>query len=290
MPPAPLSDPFPVAPFPRQLTIEVLSNDALLNIFRHYLDATPHIWPTLVWVCQRWREIVLMSPLGLNLRLYCTYRTPVLKALCHWPTLPIVIQYGGSPNLDPPATMDDDCIIAALKQSGRVSSIRLTVTSSLREKISAISEPFTELEEFVLFSQDNLQLTLPNSFNLGPRLRVLHLIRIAIPSFLRLLSSSQDLVDLQLHEIPRSGYFSPEAFANALSGTTQLRSLSLHFLSLLPRRQFLACLHSQRNVLFSPFLPVSNIGEPASILIALWPESMHLVLAKLMLHSFTNPR
>ena len=217
----------------------MLSEDILHHIFRRYLDAFPQSWLTLVWVCQKWRQIIFTSTLGLNIRLHCTYKTPVLKALCVWPALPITIQYGGAPNLDPPASEDDNNIIAALKQFGRVSSISLTVTSSLRKKLSAISEPFTQLEDFVLFSQDNLQLTFPSSFHLGPRLRTVHLSRIAIPSLPRLLSPSQFLVDIQLHEIPITGYFPPEAFANALSGTTQIRSLSLHFLSLPPRRNYL---------------------------------------------------
>ena len=237
----PLSNPFVVGLFPRQLTIEVLSDDILLNIFRHSLDsdAAPRIWPTLVRVCRRWRQIVFASPLGLNLRLYCTHGTPVLKTLDLWPTFPVIVEYGGVPNLDPPAPEDDDNIIAALKHSGRVSSISLTVTSSLLEKLSTISEPFTELEEFFLCSQDNLQLTFPSSFHLGPRLRTVHLSRIAISSFPRLLLPSQFLVDIQLHDIPITGYLSPEAFATALSGTTQIRSLSLHFLSLPPRRIYL---------------------------------------------------
>ena len=217
----------------------MLSQDILLNVFHHFMAATPRTWPILAWVCRRWRQIVFASPLGLKLRLHCTHRTPVLKTLDLWPAVPVIVEYGGVPNIDPPAPEDDDNIIAALKQFGRVSSISLTVTSSLREKLSAISEPFTELEDFVLFSQDNLQLTFPGSFHLGPRLRTVHLIRIAIPSFPRLLLPSQFLVDIQLHEIPITGYISPEAFANALSGTTQLRSLSLHFLSLPPRRNFL---------------------------------------------------
>jgi hypothetical protein len=220
--------------------MEMLPDDTLLNIFRHYLDATPQIWPTLVWVCQRWRRIVLTSPLGLNLRLYCTYGRPVLKALGHWLALPIIMEYGGVPNLDPPATEDDDNIMAALKLSGRISSISLTVTSSLLEKLSAISESFSELEELVLLSQDNMQLTLPGSFRWGPHLRTLHSTRIGFPSFPQLLLPSQNLIDLQLHEVPISGYFSPESFVNALSGMTQLRSLSLHFITLPPRRNYLA--------------------------------------------------
>ena len=35
-----------------------------------------------------------------------------------------------------------------------------------------------------------------------------------------------------------AGYFSPQAFANALSGASHLRSLSLHFLSFPPRRNY----------------------------------------------------
>jgi hypothetical protein len=217
----------------------MLSDDILLNIFRHYLDAAPRFWPTLTWVCQRWRQTVFASPLGLNLRLYCTYGISVLKTPDCWPALPIVIQYGGSPMLRPPTPEDDDNIIAALKQSDRVSSLNLTVTNSLLEKLSTISEPLSELEELVLLSQDKLLLTLPGTFRWGPRLRTLHSTRIAFPSFLQLLSPSHDLVDIHLHEIPSAGYFSPKAFANALSGMTQLRTLSLHFHFLPSRRNYL---------------------------------------------------
>src|SRR6201996_3567258 len=143
--------------------MEVLYDDILLNIFIHCLDASPQFWPTLVHVCQNWRRIIFSSPQGLHLRLYCKHGTPVSKSLDFWPPLPIVVQYGGTPALDPPAPEDDDNIIAALKQSGRVSSISLTVTSSLLEKLSAISEPFSELEELALMSCDNMQLTIPNT-------------------------------------------------------------------------------------------------------------------------------
>ena len=219
-----------------QVTIETLSEDILMNVFRHILAATPLIWPILAWVCRRWRQIVFASPLGLNLRLYCTHGTPVLKSLDCWPALPIIVKYGGVPNLNPPAPGDDDNIIAALKQSGRVSSISLTVTSSLLEKLSTISESLSELEVLVLLSQDNVQQTFPGTFLWGSRLRTLHSTSMAFPSLPSLLLPCQDLVDLQLHEIPSSGYLSPEQFANALSGTPQLRSLTLHLLSF-PRRR-----------------------------------------------------
>ena len=187
-------------------------------------------------MCQGWRQIVFTSPLGLNIQLYCTYGTPVLKTLDCWPALPISILYGGSSDLVPPTTEDDANVIAALKQSSRVRTINLTITRSLLSKLSAISEPFTALEDLVLYSQYNLQLTLPNTLRWGHRLRTFHSTGIAFPSFPHLLVPSQNLVDIQLHEIPITGYFSPEAFANALSGTTHVQSLLLHFHSLPSRR------------------------------------------------------
>jgi hypothetical protein len=140
--------------------------------------------------------------------------------------------------LDPPAPADEENIMAALMQSDRVVSISLTVTDLLLKNISTISEPWLELEELVLMSQDSAQLTLPSAFRSGPRLRTLHLTRAAIPTLPAFLSPSTGLVDLQLHEIPNVGYFSPDALANALSEMTQLETLSLHFLSLPPRRNY----------------------------------------------------
>ena len=217
----------------------MLFEDILLNVFHNFIAATPRTWPILTWVCRRWRQIVFASPLGLNLQLYCSYGTPVLETLDLWPALPVIIEYGGIPVLDPPAPEDDDNIISALKQSGRVRTINLTVTSSLLEKLSSISEPLSELEELVLLSQDKVQQIFPSTFLWGPRLRTLHSTRIAIFSLPPLLLPCHDLVDLQLHEIPSSGYFSPEAFTNALSGTPQLRSLTLHLLSFPRRRSYL---------------------------------------------------
>jgi hypothetical protein len=223
----------------QQVTIEIVSDDILLNIFRHYLVSTPKLWPILAHVCQGWRQVVLTSPLGLRLRLYCTYGTPVLKNLDCWPALPLIVQYGGLSDLDPPAPEDDDNVVAALKQSARVTTINLTITKSLLEKLYAISEPFSQLEEQVLLSQDDMHLTLPTTFRWGPLLCALHWTRIAFSSFPQLILPSQDLVDLQLHETPSIGYFSPEEFADAVSGMTRLRTLSLHFLSFPPRRNFL---------------------------------------------------
>jgi hypothetical protein len=85
----------------------------------------------------------------------------------------------GFSRLDSPAPEDEDNIVAALKQSDRISSISLTVTNCLLEKLSAIDRPFPELEDLVIFSRDRMLLTLPRAFGWGQRLRSLNLTGIA---------------------------------------------------------------------------------------------------------------
>jgi len=58
--------------------------------------------------------------------------------------------------IGPPAPEDEDNIMAALKLSDRVISMSLTATSPLLAKLSAIQEPFSELEKLVLLSQENV--------------------------------------------------------------------------------------------------------------------------------------
>ena len=215
--------------FDRPGTIGRLSDDVLLNIFCYYLHESPRFWPTLVHICRKWRYIVFGSQQALHLRLICTPGMPVSKTIDSWPALPIVLEYGGSLTLDPPAPEDEVNIVAALKRSDRVSSISLTVTTSLLDKLYAIERPFLELENLILLSRDSVPLTVPNSFQCGPQLRRLHLTRISFPALLLLLHSSRNLVDLRLHEALNSWYFSMEELTDALSGMAQLQSLSLHF-------------------------------------------------------------
>lgn len=220
----------------RQATIRGLPDNVLVDIFCYFLDdsESPRHWLTLANTCRRWRGIVFTfhRALRLQLRLFCTHRTPVQKTLDFWPTtLPIIVRYGGSPGLDAPAPEDEHGIIAALKPSHRVRSICLTVTSSLQKRLFKISSLFSELEDLILLSQESAPLILPFSFLWGPRLRRLHSTRITILPLLELLSSSKNLVDLKLHEVLNPCNLSPEALTNALSGMAQLQSLSLRFLS-----------------------------------------------------------
>jgi hypothetical protein len=188
-----------------------------------------------VHICRKWRRIVFASQQALRLQLFCVPGTPVLKTLDCWPALPIVMEYGGSLALDPlsPTPEDEANVIAAFKQSHRVRSISLTVTTWLLDKLYVIERPFWELEDLILLSRDCVPLRLPiaaSAFLWCPRLRRLHLTRIAFPPLLQLLHFSRDIVDLQLHEALNPWCFSIEALTNALSGLVQLRSLSLHSL------------------------------------------------------------
>jgi hypothetical protein len=236
--PAPLVNLFPSR---QVLTGELSDSDnVLLNIFHRFLDVSPQHWHRLVHICRKWRRIVFASQRALNLRLLCTYGAPVLKMLECWPTLPIVVQFAESPALGQPTPQDEDCIMAALKQSARVSSINLTVTSSLLAMLYELEWPFSELEELVLVSRDGVQLALSRTIiHWGSRLRRLHLTRITFPpGFFRLHYFSRNLVDLQLHEILDPLHFLPDDLADVLSRMPQLRSLSLHFLSTANYRAF----------------------------------------------------
>ena len=60
----------------------MLPDVALLEIFDFYGDEEhTEAWRTLVHVCQKWRNVVFGSPRRLDLRLYCTARTPVRETL-----------------------------------------------------------------------------------------------------------------------------------------------------------------------------------------------------------------
>jgi hypothetical protein len=169
--------------------------------------------------------------------------------------------------LNPPAPEDNENIMAALRRCDRVGSISLTVTKSLLKNLSTISEPFPILEELILLFRENVQATPPGAFRWGPRLRTLHLtsFRVPFPALLQHLSPPTSLVDLQLHEIPHAGYFTPEAFVDALSELAQLETLSLHFLTL-PRRTFVAL----------PPHPSSRIALPALTCLKYRGTSMYL--------------
>ena len=94
-----------------------------------------------------------------------------------------------------------------------------------------MQEPLPALTRLDLVSEDETMPVIPNSFLGGsaPRLRSLCMTRIPFPGLPRLLSYAIDLVDLELYDIPQSGYISPDTMVTCLSTFTSLESLRIEF-------------------------------------------------------------
>ena len=211
--------------------IDVLPDDVLLEIFDFlarevgFTKEKIDEWQILVHVCRRWRSVVFGSPRRLNLQLFCSHKTPARDALDIWPAFPL--------HIDCYVEESVDNIVAVLERSDRVCFIKLTNLgmSDLEQISAAMQVPFPELTYLLLWSKGNTVSALPDSLLGGsaPRLEILGLDGIPFPGLPKLLLSATNLVELQLRDIPHSGYFSPEAMATALSTLTRLRSLSLRF-------------------------------------------------------------
>jgi hypothetical protein len=148
-----------------QLTVSLLPDDVLLEIFVFYLDLDSKFhdedaWYTLAHVCQWWRYLVFASPGHLRLRLYCTNKRPVKRMLDIWPELPIIICAFFAASR--PQGMTN--IHAALKQRHRVCSVSIgDIPNSLLRKI-ATTKQLPALTDLELFSMDEDVPLLPESF------------------------------------------------------------------------------------------------------------------------------
>ena len=212
------------------MTIDVLPEDALLEIFDFYVDETQiEAWQTLVHVCRNWRNLVFGSPRRLNLRLNCTARTPVGKMLDIWPPLPIVIKVKMS-------GVDNIFTLAALEHKDRITELELfDIPPSLdHEVFEAIRHPFPVLTCLQLWPRYETRPVFPSWFLGGsaPRLQTLILHSISFPEFPTLLLSATSLVRLHLWNIlPTlvSSYVSPEEMVTGLSALTSLDELVIEF-------------------------------------------------------------
>jgi hypothetical protein len=147
-----------------------------------------------------------------------------------WPLLPIVII--GEDN----EKWGVDNIIAALEHKDRIYQFDLwRVPSSQMEKVLvAMKQPIPTLTRMWLRPKPGeTSPVVPASFLGGsaPRLRNLWLNYIPFPGLPKLLLSATHLVDLQLRNIPDSGYISPEAIVTSLSSSTRLETLVIKFKS-----------------------------------------------------------
>jgi hypothetical protein len=219
----------------RAATIGMLVDDVLLEIFEFYRNRGHlppcHVWnwDILVHVCRRWRKIIFDSPRRLNLRLLCTYETPVRKHLGIWPAFPIDLQLDSLVDLRP---KDEDNAIAALQHRDRVTSVRLFGTGSQMEKMATVmQEPFPVLTCLYMRSRckDASALTAGFLGGSAPHLQEITLHRIPCPALPILLLSTSDLVTLNLFEVPMLGYIPPKRMAVCLAALPRLKVFAITF-------------------------------------------------------------
>jgi hypothetical protein len=156
----------------------------------------------------------------------------VREMLDIWSALPIVIEdweMDGNPRQ---SAYGVDNIMAALEHRDRVCQINLeNVPPILFERDSVTMESSPALTHLFLSDEHTSFLVLPDSFLGGsaPRLRQLVLEAVPVPALPRLLLSTNDLVQLNLWNIPHSGYIPPDAMITCLSSVTRLEILFLGF-------------------------------------------------------------
>jgi hypothetical protein len=185
-------------------------------------------WQSLVHVCRRWRNLVFESPRRLNLQLHCAPKTPAKDTLDVWPALPLIVK--GDMTLS-----GTDDIIATLGKSNRVCEVFLRDLAGwqMENILAAMQVPFPELTDLHLYSNGETLPVIPDSFLGGsaPRLQIFTMSGIPFPGLPKLLLSVNNLLYLELSNIPHSGYISPEAMVALLSVLSSLRRLHLRFQS-----------------------------------------------------------
>lgn len=223
---------------PGQFTTIVLPDEVLLEIFACYVEEsqTRGAWHVLACVCQRWRSVVLGSPRRLNLRIFCSERTPMRKNLDFLPPFPIVL------TADYYRRSGEDNIFATPEHHDRVCDIEIrNISSSLWEKVlPLLQKQFPMLTDLCLRYTDEITSVVPDLFLGGsaPRLRKLYLEGIPFPGLPKLLSSCAGLVHLELCDIPDPGYISADAIVTCLSTFTRLKLLKICFESPRPRSEW----------------------------------------------------
>ena len=207
----------------------------LLEIFSFCLDQEgADQWHALVHMCQRWRYVILGSPRRLDLRLLCTPERSVRRMLDIWPPLPLQISNPGCSELAWWRGAGD--IIAALGHKDRIVRISLfDVPSKLwQELLAAMKEPLPALTKLRMWSDfpwsphQRTKEPLPDSVLGGsaPLLQLLSLKRVPYPALPKLLSSTRDLADLEVLNLP---YISSEDIIACLPSMTKLTTFTLEF-------------------------------------------------------------
>ena len=238
---------------PHTVSIHILDDDSLLNIFYLYrpftlgedddddsylLGGKPgwirgRWWYGLTHVCQRWRNVILGSAFYLGVSLVCTKGTPVAEMLAHSPPIPVVIDY--SLKYDDITAEDEESAILALRRRDRVRRVRLDMpVTSLRKLVAAMipmNEEYPILEYLIIIPRIkdiNTTLIYPETFQ-APCVRHLTLSGFVLPMGSRLLTTAVRLVTLYLIMTHSSTHFYPNTLVQWLSFMPQLETLVIVF-------------------------------------------------------------
>jgi hypothetical protein len=189
----------------------------------------PWKWHRLAHVCRAWRQIMFASSRYLHLEHVCTHGTPVKKNLGYLQAFPIVVSFLQHHFRDG----DADNLIAALEHRDRVQVIEINVLPSLFQKLAkAMQEPHPALMHLRLESDPFAAMPIiPDTFLScsAPRLQTIYIADLPYPAAPALLSSARDLVDVDLRDIPRSGFIPPGAIVASLAVLPKLESLTFGF-------------------------------------------------------------
>ncbi|KAN0136475.1 hypothetical protein V8E53_005843 [Lactarius tabidus] len=216
-------------------TINMLPDDVLFNILDLYQMRSYCVgfaswdWHVLCRVCRRWEQIIFSHPHSLNVKLYLEPGTPVRKRLDRWPASLVDVGYVTDASLSP---CDEDGIYASFENPNRVCSVTLKLPGPLLAKMTtAMQKPFPALRSLILWPYGSDLPALPDGFLAGsaPRLEELYLHSIPFPALKTLLSSARDLVGLELLNIPKTSYISPEALVACLAIMHKLNYLTIEF-------------------------------------------------------------
>ena len=224
-----------------QVTIDMLHDDVLLEIFNFYQDDRANRkefgwgWIILVQVCRRWRQLIFESPRRLDIQLVCTPTTPTKGLLEFWPHFPIIVCYCESV-ASYLWRVGVENSITALECRDRASLIDIFCLhlSELRKLIAVMNKPFPILTKVSLRIADyDAALDLPETFLGGsaPSLRSFSLEGIRFPTLPKFILSSTRIVHLFLNRV---GYISPEVIASCLAALPKLNYFRIGFRSPLP--------------------------------------------------------
>ena len=153
------------------------------------------------------------------------------KNLGYLQAFPIIVSF-----LDHFDDGDTDTLFAALERRDRVQVVEIIVLPSvIDELVTAMQETLPELKHLQLELDSFVDLPIlsiiPDTFLSGsaPSLQTICISGISFPSAPTLLLSARDLVDVDLHDIPESGFIPPQAMVASLAALPKLESLTFGF-------------------------------------------------------------